>query len=69
MPTYTAHEEPTEGFYRLIYGRAPMHTFSRTSNNPMLADLMPENNVWVNPKVARDLGIEKWAIRLVKKSR
>ena len=52
MPTYTAHEEPPEGFYRLIYGRAPMHTFSRTANNPYLTDLMAENSVWVNPKVA-----------------
>ncbi len=52
MPNYTQHPQPEEGFYRLIYGRAPMHTFSRTSNNPNLADLMDENSVWVNPKVA-----------------
>jgi thiosulfate reductase/polysulfide reductase chain A len=54
MPTYTAHEEPPEGYYRLIYGRAPMHTFSRTANNPNLTDLMDENTVWVNPKVAKE---------------
>ncbi len=53
LPVYTAHEEPPEGFYRLIYGRAPMHTFSRTANNPNLTDLMDENTLWVNPKVAR----------------
>ncbi len=53
MPVYKAHEEPPEGFYRLIYGRAPMHTFSRTANNPNLTDLMDENVVWVNPKVAK----------------
>ena len=53
VPTYTAHPEPPEGFYRLIYGRAPMHTFSRTSNNPYLFDLMDENLLWVNPKVAK----------------
>jgi thiosulfate reductase/polysulfide reductase chain A len=52
IPTYTAHPEPPPGFYRLIYGRAPMHTFSRTSNNPNLFDLMDENTLWVNPKVA-----------------
>ncbi|HNW75097.1 MAG TPA: molybdopterin-dependent oxidoreductase [Bacteroidales bacterium] len=52
LPRYTPHEEPPEGFYRLIYGRAPNHTFSRTSNNPNLAALMPENKIWVNPKVA-----------------
>ena len=58
MPVYKAHEEPPEGFYRLIYGRAPMHTFSRTSNNPNLTDLMDENSVWVNPKIAKIWGLE-----------
>ncbi len=53
LPRYTAHPEPPEGFYRLNYGRAPMHTFGRTSNNPNLTDLMDENTLWVNPKVAK----------------
>jgi len=57
LPKYTAHEEPPEGFYRLIYGRAPMHTFGRTSNNPNLTDLMPENSVWINPKVSKSWGL------------
>jgi thiosulfate reductase/polysulfide reductase chain A len=52
MPVYTKHPEPEDGFYRLIYGRAPMHTFSRTANNPNLTDLMDENTVWINPKIA-----------------
>ncbi|MBX2840396.1 MAG: molybdopterin-dependent oxidoreductase [Flammeovirgaceae bacterium] len=58
MPKYTPHPEPQEGFYRLNYGRAPMHTFSRTSNNPNLHALMPENALWVNPKVARQWGLK-----------
>ncbi len=57
MPKYTPHEEPPDGFYRLIYGRAPMHTFSRTANNPNLTDLMDENTVWINPKVAKEWGL------------
>jgi thiosulfate reductase/polysulfide reductase chain A len=57
MPVYTKHPEPPQGFYRLNYGRAPMHTFSRTANNPNLNDLMNENKLWVNPKVARILGL------------
>jgi len=52
LPRFTKHEEPPEGFYRLIYGRTQSHTFSRTSNNPNLAAIMPENKVWINPKVA-----------------
>jgi thiosulfate reductase/polysulfide reductase chain A len=58
LPNYTAHEEPPTDFYRLIYGRAPMHTFSRTANNPNLTDLMDENKVWVNPKVAKEWGLK-----------
>jgi len=59
MPVYKPHPEPPQNFYRLIYGRAPMHTFSRTSNNPNLWDLMKENSVWVNPKVADLWGLKK----------
>jgi thiosulfate reductase / polysulfide reductase chain A len=59
MPVYTPHLQPEEGFYRLIYGRAPMHTFSRTANNRNLVALMPENAVWVNPQVAQLWGLKK----------
>ena len=31
-----------------------MHTFSRTANNPNLTDLMDENTVWINPKIAKE---------------
>lgn len=58
MPVYTPHEEPPEGFYHLIYGRAPMHTFSRTANNANLTDLMDENTLWVNPRVAKIWGLK-----------
>jgi thiosulfate reductase / polysulfide reductase chain A len=58
MPKYTPHPEPPEGFYRLNYGRAPMHTFGRTANNPNLTDLTDENSVWVNPKVAKVWGLQ-----------
>ncbi len=58
LPVFTPHEEPPEGFYRLNYGRAPAHTFGRTANNALLKDLMEENTVWINPKVAGIWGIE-----------
>jgi thiosulfate reductase/polysulfide reductase chain A len=58
MPVYTEHPQPPTGYYRLNYGRAPMHTFSRTSNNPNLTDLMAENVLWVNPKVASQWGLK-----------
>ncbi|MEI6680342.1 MAG: molybdopterin-dependent oxidoreductase [Mariniphaga sp.] len=59
MPKFTAHAQPAEGFYRLIYGRAPMHTFSRTANNRNLVALMPENSVWINPQIAELWNLKK----------
>lgn len=58
MPVYTQHPEPENGYYRLNYGRSPMHTFSRTINNPNLSDLADENYLWVNPKVAKIEGLK-----------
>ncbi|HKK74191.1 MAG TPA: molybdopterin-dependent oxidoreductase [Saprospiraceae bacterium] len=58
IPNYKEHPQPPAGFYRLIYGRAPAHTFSRTANNPHLSDLMKENALWVNPKVAKLWGLK-----------
>lgn len=53
LPVYKAQEEGPTGYYRLLYGRTPQHTFTRTVNNAMLMELFPENEVWVNPNVAR----------------
>ena len=53
LPKYTPPQESPEGYYRLIYGRAPAHTFGRTTNNPLLFELMPENTVWVNSRTAQ----------------
>ncbi|GAB5046453.1 molybdopterin-containing oxidoreductase family protein [Thermodesulfovibrio sp. TK110] len=57
VPKYTRHTQPPEGWFRLIYGRAPVHTFSRTTNNPSLWELMKENTAWVNAKVAKKMGL------------
>lgn len=57
IPKYTHHEEPPEGYYRLLYGRAPTHTFGRTTNNPVLIETMQENEVWIHTSVAKMHGI------------
>ncbi len=57
IPTYIPVEEPPAGYMRLLYGRAPVHTFNRTQNNVWLHAAMPENPVWVNDKVAKRLGL------------
>ena len=57
MPRFTRPEPPPDGSFRLLFGRAPMHSFSRTQSNPILHDGMPENEVWVNADVAKRLGL------------
>lgn len=59
VPKYTAHENPPDGYFRLVFGRSPLHTFSRTTNNFMLHDLVPENELWINSKQAAKLGLKK----------
>jgi thiosulfate reductase / polysulfide reductase chain A len=58
VPRYTPPDKAPEGFFPLITGRSPVHTFSRTQSNPYLADLMKENEVWVNAATAAKLGLK-----------
>jgi thiosulfate reductase/polysulfide reductase chain A len=58
VPKYTRPDPGPKGAYRLITGRAPMHTFSRTIGNPRLAELMPDNEVWMNAAQAKKLGLK-----------
>jgi len=58
VPRHVAPEQGPPGSLRLLYGRAPVHTFSRTQTNPVLRDAMPENEVWVNASVGARLGVK-----------
>jgi len=58
MPVYTPTEEPPQGFFRLLYGRHPVHTFAKTQNTPLLNQLNPENDLWLNANVAASMGIK-----------
>ncbi len=55
MPEYTPPEEPPPGMFRLLFGRAPTHTFGRTTNNRLLSEVFRENVVWINAVAARTL--------------
>ncbi|MBT8201973.1 MAG: molybdopterin-dependent oxidoreductase [Acidimicrobiia bacterium] len=57
MPVYEPTEEPPAGFYRLLYGRHPVHTFAKTQNTPLLSDLYPENELWLNQRRADEEGV------------
>ena len=58
MPVYTPPDPVPAGFYRLNYGRMPAHTFGKPLNNPLLFQLSPENQVWVNPLVANEWSLK-----------
>ena len=58
VPKYTKHPQPPAGHFRLLFGRAPLHTFSRTTNNFMLTDLQKENYLWINTKKGKELGLK-----------
>ncbi len=57
VPRYVPQPEAPAGHFRLVTGRAPVHSFSRTQSNPLLHDLMPTNEVWVHRDTAAKLGI------------
>ena len=58
LPEYEPVEDPPEGYFRLLYGRHPVHTFAKTQNTPELYELFPENELWLNADAAADLGID-----------
>jgi thiosulfate reductase/polysulfide reductase chain A len=58
LPVYTRHEEPPPGQFRLLFGRTPVHTFGRTTNNRFLSTVTDGNQVWLNAKVARERGLK-----------
>ncbi|MCG8376706.1 MAG: molybdopterin-dependent oxidoreductase, partial [Chlorobiales bacterium] len=57
IPVCTPPEEPPPGYYRLLVGRVPVHTFGRTANNRELCEIYDENEIWISSVVARDFGI------------
>jgi thiosulfate reductase/polysulfide reductase chain A len=61
LPDYTPPMPVPEGYYRLLYGRAPVHSFAKTQNNWVLMELKPENEVWINREEGRALGLRQGA--------
>ncbi len=55
LPEYTPPDPPPPGMFHLLYGRAPMHTFGRTTNNRFLSRVYSENEVWVNEDALKAL--------------
>ncbi|MCX5716847.1 MAG: molybdopterin-dependent oxidoreductase [Nitrospirae bacterium] len=58
VPRFELPEQAPKGFIRLVYGRSPLHTMSRTQNNAWLHNNAPENELWMNDKLARQIGVK-----------
>jgi len=69
LPIHTPQPGPEEGWFRLLYGRSPLHTFGRTQNNEILFDIDPSNCVWLNPCCADALGVKPGAAVMVENDR
>jgi len=52
IPEYRPQTEAPPGMLRLLFGRSPLHTFGRTTNNRLLSEGFSENEVWVNADLA-----------------
>jgi thiosulfate reductase/polysulfide reductase chain A len=57
VPRYKRPAAGPPGSFRLLFGRAPVHSFGRTQTNPVLHDMMPENELWLNAGAARRQGL------------
>jgi thiosulfate reductase/polysulfide reductase chain A len=58
LPEYTPKESPTgDGFY-LLFGRPATLAHGQSLNNPLLAEVAPEQVLWIHPDRARPLGIQ-----------
>jgi len=57
LPDYEAVPEPPKGYFRLTFGRSPVHSFARTQNNRWLNAIQSENSLWLNSEVAAGLNL------------
>jgi thiosulfate reductase/polysulfide reductase chain A len=57
LPVYRPRPAVPEGKFRLVVGRNAYITQGSSTNNALLAELVPENELWLHPKPARDMAI------------
>ena len=58
IPQFTQHEDAPPGYFRLLFGRSPVHTFSKTQSYKYLKESMSENEVWINKNIADRIGLK-----------
>lgn len=58
MPVYRSPKRVPYGKFRLVVGRNAYITQGSSTNNTLLAELVPENELWIHPGSATSLGID-----------
>jgi thiosulfate reductase/polysulfide reductase chain A len=58
MPVYRRPTAVPPGQFRLVVGRNASITQGSSTNNTLLAELVPENELWIHPAAATSLGID-----------
>jgi len=60
MPTWRddLYVKTPKGKFKFITGRHAQFTQNGTQNNAMLLDLIPENYLWINARIAKERGIK-----------
>jgi len=59
MPVYKPPKKVPEGRFRIVVGRNAYITQGSSTNNELLAELVPENRLWLHPESALKLGIRQ----------
>jgi thiosulfate reductase/polysulfide reductase chain A len=54
---YQSPQKPDKDHYRLAFGRSPVHNHGNTQNNPVLSEIMPVNQLWINAQEAAKMGV------------
>ncbi len=57
LPAYQPFEHLPAGQFRLIFGKVAQLAHAQSGNNPLLAERVPDNPLWIHPEAAQRLGI------------
>ena len=56
---YVTPKKPSDGYFRLIFGRTAVHAHAQSQNNLYLNEIVSENTLWINADEAAKLGIQE----------
>lgn len=57
VPVYRSPRDTDKGEFRLVVGRNAVITQSSSQNNSLLVQFQPDNDLWIHPQSAGELGI------------